>query len=236
MLLILHFRVFAGSDVYRSLTPLNMDCPSSDDGAFNTRFTNGKYRPDQTSLSANEMSQRYESGEMVFSSSPPRGPLATLAKGSSEVSSSIETSLDMIKISLRDSNEECTNGSSQDNMNMNIDKSDNKTTLTVISSVNSQQKSGKHEVQHIEKKIEPNATMDCTVPSDDEYSSLDRTIVDSELPSLPTDNATSSGRTPENKCEEPILLKTKPVQTAVQSETDTEPISLSDIKLIENSQ
>ena len=134
------------------------------------------------------------------------------------------------------SNEENTNGSSQDNMNMNIDKSDNKTTLTVISSVNSQQKSGKHEVQHIEKKIEPNATMDCTVPSDDEYSSLDRTIVDSELPSLPTDNAISSGRTPENKCEESILLNTKLVQTAEQSEKDTEPISLSDIKLIENSQ
>lgn len=236
MLLILHFRVFAGSDVYRSLTPLNMDCPSSDEGAFNTRFTNGKYRPDQTSLSANEMSQRYESGEMVFSSSPPRGPLATLAKGPSEVSSSIETSLDMIKISLRDSNEECTNGSSQDDMNMNIDKSDNKTTLTVISSVNSHQKSGKNEAQHIEKQIEPNATIDCTVPSDDEYSSLDRTIVDSELPSLPTDNAISSGRTPENKCEEPILINTKLVQTAEQSETDTEPISLSDIKLIENSQ
>ena len=213
-----------------------MDCPSSDEGAFNTRFTNSKYRPDQTSLSANEMSQRYESGEMVFSSSPPRGPLATLAKGPSEVSSSIETSLDMIKISLRDSNEECTNGSSQDNMNMNADKSDNKTTLTVISSVNSHQKSGKNEVQHIAKQIEPNATIDCTVPSDDEYSSLDRTIVDSELPSLPTDNAISSGRTPENKCEEPILINTKLVQTAEQSETDTEPISLSDIKLIENSQ
>ena len=236
MLLILHFRVFAGSDVYRSLTPLNMDCPSSDDGAFNTRFTNGKYRPDQTSLSANEMSQRYESGEMVFSSSPPRGPLATLAKGPSEASSSIETSLDMIKISLRDSNEECTNGSSQDNMNMNIDKSDNKTTLTVISSVNSHQKSGKIEVQHIEKQIDPMQTIDCKVPSDDEYSSLDRTIVDSELPSLPTDNAICSGRTPENKCEESILFNTKLVQTAEQSETDTEPISLSDIKLIENSQ
>ena len=213
-----------------------MDCPSSDEGAFNTRFTNGKYRPDQTSLSANEMSQRYDSGEMVFSSSPPRGPLATLAKGPSEASSSIETSLDMIKISLRDSNEENTNGSSQDNMNMNIDKSDNKTTLTVISSVNSHQKSGKNEVQHLEKQIDPMQTIDCTVPSDDEYSSLDRTIVDSELPSLPTDNAISSGRTPENKCEESIILNTKLVQTAEQSETDTEPISLSDIKLIENSQ
>ena len=213
-----------------------MDCPSSDEGAFNTQFTNGKYRPDQTSSSANEMSQRYDSGEMVFSSSPPRGPLATLAKGPSEASSSIETSLDMIKISLRDSNEECTNGSSQDNMNMNIDKSDNKTTLTVISSVNSHEKPGKNEAQHIEKQIEQNAKIDCTVPSDDEYSSLDRTIVDSELPSLPTDNAISSGRTPENKCEESILINTKFVQTAEQSETDTEPISLSDIKLIENSQ
>ena len=213
-----------------------MDCPSSDEGAFNTRFTNGKYGPDQTSLSANEMSQRYESGEMVFSSSPPRGPLATLAKGPSEASSSIETSLDMIKISLRDSNEECTNGSSQDNMNMNIDKSDNKTTLTVISSVNSHEKAGKNEAQHIVEQIEQNTKIDCTVPSDDEYSSLDRTIVDSELPSLPTDNAISSGRTPENKCEESILINTKFVQTAEQSETDTEPISLSDIKLIENSQ
>ena len=215
-----------------------MDCPSSDEGAFNTPLQNGKQQPDPTSLSANEMSQRYESAEMVFSSSPPRGPLATLTKGQSNTSSTVDASLDMIKISLKDSNEEYTDNDSKEQMVNNMNTSDSKTILTVISSETSKPNIEAVGVQHlnIANKKEIRNIDSSNITSDDEYSSLDRTIVDSELPSLPTDYANTSGQVPENTIEESKQIDIQSADSAEQSTADTEPISLSDIKLIENSQ
>merc|ERR1711899_716391 len=176
-----------------------MDCPSSDEGAFNTPLQNGK-QPDPTSLSANEMSQRYESAEMVFSSSPPRGPLAAYTKGKSNTSSTVDASLDMIKISLKDSNEEYTDNDSKEQMASNLNTSDSKTILTVISSEISKPNIEAVGIQHLNlaNKKEIRNIDSSNITSDDEYSSLDRTIVDSELPSLPTDYAYNSGQVPEN--------------------------------------
>ena len=219
-----------------------MDCPSSDEGAFNTPLHNGKHKAGTTihttSVSTHEMNQKYESDEIVFSASPPRGPLARLVKGPSDATSSIETTLDMIKISLKDSEEEHMDSSLKDNMDEYKDTSDNKTTLTVISSETSKQNNGNINVPNldIEKQKEAKIAPEYNIPSEDEYSSLDRTIIDSELPSLPTDNAVLSGKEPEHKNEDLEHILVQPVLSAEQSYIDTEPISLSDIKLIENSQ
>ena len=219
-----------------------MDCPSSDEGAFNTPSHNGKDEAGSTvhttSVSAHEMSKNYESDEMVFSTSPPRGPLARLAQGPSNATSAIETTLDMIKISLKDSDEDNMNTTLKDDMEDYKDNSDNKTTLTVISSETSNQKREKVSVQNldIEKQKGIIITPECNIPSEDEYSSLDRTIIDSELPSLPTDTAVLSGKEPERTNEESEHIPVQSILSAEQSYIDAEPISLSDIKLIESSQ
>ena len=115
---------------------------------------------------------------------------------------------------------------------------DSKTILTVISSETSKPNIEAVGVQHlnIANKKEIRNIDSSNITSDDEYSSLDRTIVDSELPSLPTDYANTSGQVPENTIEESKQIDIQSADSAEQSTADTEPISLSDIKLIENSQ
>ena len=126
----------------------------------------------------------------------------------------------------------------KDDMEDYKDNSDNKTTLTVISSETSKQKREKVSVQNldIEKQKGIIITPECNIPSEDEYSSLDRTIIDSELPSLPTDTAVLSGKEPERTNEESEHIPVQSILSAEQSYIDAEPISLSDIKLIESSQ
>ena len=144
----------------------------------------------------------------------------------------------MIKISLKDSNEEYTDNDSKEQIVNNGNTSDSKTILTVISSETSKPNIEAVGIQHlnIANKREIRNIDSSNITSDDEYSSLDRTIVDSELPSLPTDYANISGKAPENMLEESEQIYIESVDSAEQSNADTEPISLSDIKLIENSQ
>ena len=73
------------------------------------------------------------------------------------------------------------------------------------------------------------------MPSDNETMSMDRTIVDSELPSLPIDKFENTEKQ-ENDTNDEDIIKIESLPSAEQNDIETEPISLSDIKLEENSQ
>ena len=238
-------RVFAGTDVYRSLTPLNMECHSSDEGAFNTLIREEEKDPDSnlpptTLNSTNAQIEDDESNEVVFRTSPPRGPLARLMKGTNGATS-VETSLDMIKITLKDSSGEYTSTSLNDNTEEYNDSSNNKTTLTSILIENSRQKSPDrvHNQNSEYKNIEYIDTQyDSNSSWENEATSMDRTIVDSELPSLPTDKIAIIERPANNSSNEGELLNIELLPSSPQQNNDAEmePISLSDIKLEENPQ
>ena len=149
------FRVFAGTDIYRSLTPLNMDCHSSDDGAFNAIVKEDDNDTDSnqpvTSASSNgHIISDYGCEKTVFSTSPPRGPLARLVKGSNSETSN-ETSLDMINITLKDPSDEYpTTGGLNENSDESKNDSNNKTALTPITSESKSHKSMKRDSENIE--------------------------------------------------------------------------------------
>jgi hypothetical protein len=217
-------RVFAGTDIYRSLTPLNMDCHSSDEGAFNAPV-----KEDDSDIDSN---QPAISGS-VFRTSPPRGPLATLVKGNNSETSN-ETSLDMIKICLKDPSEEYpTTSVLIDNSDEPKNDSNNKTALTPITSESTSHKSKKRDRENADDRNARDIIIqyDNSTPSDNETTSMDRTIVDSELPSLPIDKLENTEKRANNdtRNDESFL-------SAEQNDIETEPISLSDIKLEENSQ
>ena len=232
-----------------------MDCHSSDDGAFNTQIR-GEEKERYFNISAPSTSTKNESikddgrrEEVVFGTSSPRGPLAGLMKRSNG-SSSVETSLDMIKISLKDSSGEYTTSSlNEDRYESKDQPANNKTTTTtVICSEDTKPKSSTDFPQHADNDMVWNIKLkydNTEALSDDETTSMDRTIVDSELPSLPIDKLgnldngdTAGKRGNDVKIHNDEDHKDLMNESATSSEQrnlemDAGPISLSDIKLEE---
>ena len=243
--LILTFRVFAGTDIYRSLTPLNMDSHSSEDSAFNTIPKDDENDPDSTipnpSTSTNGRTGNVGYEEEVFGSAVPRGPFAALMTGSNGATS-VETSLDMIKISLKDSSGEyTTNSLNEDHYGGNVHAN---TTTTILS----------HKIQHNKSTDDVNVTEnvdECedvkdvqikhdktSLEDNDDDTSVDRTIIDSELPSLPTDNVGLIDESSNDLSydDQPKTHKIQSASSFEQKDVEAGPVSLSDIKLEEISQ
>ena len=129
------FRVFVGSEMYRSLTPLNMECNSSDESsAFSTLIKEEEGHQDLSlpthSTSTNGHGQLHLGGsdEVVFRPSAPRGPLARFVAETNGLRSD-ETSLDMIKISLKDSSSSV----DEERQKTRSDNTNEITTTTMIS-------------------------------------------------------------------------------------------------------
>ena len=230
-----------GSEMYRSLTPLNMECNSSDESsAFSTLIKEEDGHQDLSlpthSTSTNGHGQLHLGGsdEVVFRPSAPRGPLAKFVAETNGLRSD-ETSLDMIKISLKDSSSSV----DEERQKTRSDNTNEITTTTMISD----------NVQHLssavaapEQDLKPMegaaaaSQLVANAPSDSDTADLDNTLIDSELPSLPMDDSGLSERS-DDKTEDTKDLPTSkipPGSLLEQKDFNLEPLSLSDIQLEED--
>ena len=238
--------MFAGSEIYRSLTPLNMECNSSDESsAFSTLIKEEEGHQDLSlpthSTSTNGHGQLHLGGsdEAVFGTSASRGPLAKFVAETNGLCPD-ETSLDMIKISLKDSKDGYSSSSvDEERQKTRSDNTNEITTTTMISD----------NVQHISSCVtapeqdlksmgEAAAAMQlvANAPSDSDTADLDNTLIDSELPSLPMDDLGLSEKS-DDKTKNTKDFPTPNIQPGSpleQKDFNLEPISLSDIQLEED--
>ena len=235
---ILFFRVFAGNDMYRSLTPLNMDYHSSGDSTFNAPLKADEATANTIDINTFKSESKH-TDEKVFGSAAPRGPLAALTVSNINQTTIESSTLDMVKINLdgesnlefgveSDSSYDCHNKMQQETVSTNIDYDDmNQKSFT-------------------KNKMQPGGVIEENDPhylkgDVDTNSSVDRTIVDSDFPSLPTDNSApfmddiNSGICTTYK-DDPntYQVDSSDLSTTADTPIEQQPVSLSDIKLEED--
>jgi hypothetical protein len=238
-------RVFVGSEMYRSLTPLNMECNSSDESsAFSTLIKEEEGHQDLSlpthSTSTNGHGQLHLGGsdEVVFRPSAPRGPLAKFVAETNGLRSD-ETSLDMIRISLKDSKDGYSSSSVDEERQKTRSDNTNEITTTTMISDNVQHLSSAVAAPEQDLKSMGEAAaiqLVANAPSDSDTADLDNTLIDSELPSLPMDDSGLSERS-DDKTEDTKDLPTSKIPSGSlleQKDFNLEPISLSDIQLEED--
>ena len=230
-----------GSEMYRSLTPLNMECNSSDESsAFSTLIKEEEGHQDLSlpthSTSTNGHGQLHLGGsdEVVFRPSAPRGPLAKFVAETNGLRSD-ETSLDMIKISLKDSSSSV----DEERRKTRSDNTNEITATTMISDNVQHISSGVDAPEQDLKSMEGAAAalqLVANAPSDSDTADLDNTLIDSEFHSLPMDASGLSEKS-NDKTEDTKDLPTSKIPSGSlleQKDFNLEPISLSDIQLEED--
>ena len=220
-----------------------MDCHSSGDTGDNAFSSSpkGEEIDAEETITAHLNPTNGEVGkqrcdEAVFGSAAPRGPLAALMASNSD-SPTVEASPDMVMLSLKDSS-----GDYYSNDSNNCGSSSNLETASTLVTDDINHKPSKnfsfiHKVQY--KKAKCNESDHRADLSESDNTSVDRTIVDSELPSLPTDNVEimdhiDAIESYDSYDENLKKMGCQSLEFSEENDMETEPISLSDIRLEEN--